>query len=154
MERQIVTIHVLLPTPRSLPRNRCVVRREIQRLRASHSLQYRYVTLSFGLPGCDSNCRRPSHPLPLSQLDPSSPGTHWYQCRLLLREPLAVNARQTLVGSMRMVANKSYSYDISLKVGIRDGAGTTVDGGPIEVEARISLSDQYYSQLQRAAAVT
>jgi hypothetical protein len=30
---------------------------------------------------------------------PECPGTHWYQCRLLFREPLAVNRGQTVTGT-------------------------------------------------------
>lgn len=31
---------------------------------------------------------------------PTHPATHWYQCRLLLRQPLAVNATQVVTGTL------------------------------------------------------
>eukprot|EP00952_Eustigmatos_sp_NYUAD-ZCMA_P003100 13491-Eustigmatos_ZCMA.PRE.1 len=45
---------------------------------------------------------------------PDSPGTHWYQCRLLLPEPIAVNRTQTVSGTLRFDANDSYSYELKL----------------------------------------
>ncbi len=43
---------------------------------------------------------------------PSTPGTHWYQCRLLLQEPIAVNATQTVSGHLKMTVNDKFSYHI------------------------------------------
>ena len=45
---------------------------------------------------------------------PDCPTTHWYQCRLLLSEPIAVNKGQTVSGSMAFVANDKFSYCIHL----------------------------------------
>ena len=45
---------------------------------------------------------------------PESPGTHWYQCRLLLPTPIAVNATQRVSGNMHFVGNAKFSYDIDL----------------------------------------
>jgi hypothetical protein len=53
---------------------------------------------------------------------PDSPGTHWYQCRLLLREPLAVNRGQSVRGSLTFTANEHFSYQIVLVVEL-EGAG-------------------------------
>lgn len=78
---------------------------------------------------------------------PSAPGTHWYQCRLLLREPIAVNARQTLEGTLTMVANATYSYDITLRMAIADSGASTADGAPVEAFAHVRLADQFYSYL-------
>lgn len=44
---------------------------------------------------------------------PEAPGTHWYQCRLMLREPVAVNRTQTVSGNLHFEANTSFSYTIS-----------------------------------------
>ncbi len=41
---------------------------------------------------------------------PSEPATHWYQTRLLLREPVGVNKGQNLSGELKMVANKEQSF--------------------------------------------
>lgn len=46
---------------------------------------------------------------------PDQPGTHWYQCRLLLSTPLAVNASQCIHGNLHFKANKKYSYDIEMQ---------------------------------------
>lgn len=45
---------------------------------------------------------------------PADPGTHWYQCRLVLRAPIAVNVGQTIEGVLHMVANERFSYNITL----------------------------------------
>ncbi|KAJ2830186.1 hypothetical protein IWW50_000429 [Coemansia erecta] len=43
---------------------------------------------------------------------PHAPATHWQQVRLLLRQPLAVNAGQVVRGVVRMRVNDQRSYDI------------------------------------------
>ena len=45
---------------------------------------------------------------------PSAPGTHWYQCRMLFREPLAVNRTQSVSGKLVFVANKHYSFYVTM----------------------------------------
>lgn len=37
---------------------------------------------------------------------PEAPATHWYQTRLLLREPVGVNKGQKLTGLLKLIANK------------------------------------------------
>ena len=78
---------------------------------------------------------------------PGQPGTHWYQCRLLLTEPIAVNAGQVLKGSLRMVANARYSYDITLTMSLLGGEATTADHTPVASVTNIALCDQMYSYL-------
>eukprot|EP01035_Chromulina_nebulosa_P020009 gene20009-25983_t len=51
---------------------------------------------------------------------PDSPGTHWYQCKLLLREPIAVNKGQYITGSLDFIANDKFSYDIKMTLRILD----------------------------------
>ena len=46
---------------------------------------------------------------------PDEPGTHWYQCRLLLSTTIAVNATQWISGNLHFVANKKFSYDIQME---------------------------------------
>ena len=65
---------------------------------------------------------------------PESPGTHWYQCRLLLKEPLAVNKGQSVSGELKFVANESFSYDIDLTI--------KLDGTDIVLNNKIFLKDQ------------
>ncbi|KAJ3151173.1 hypothetical protein HDU86_006164 [Geranomyces michiganensis] len=43
---------------------------------------------------------------------PYTERTHWQQVRFLLKEPLAINAYQTVKGWMRLTVNMSRSYDI------------------------------------------
>jgi len=72
---------------------------------------------------------------------PMTPLTHWYQCRLLLPKPIAVNEGQTVSGSIHMVVNDHHSFDVDLVV--------KLDGTDIEVTNRIFLHDQMYHYLQQ-----
>ena len=75
----------------------------------------------------------------LLSTSPDFPTTHWYQCRLLLAEPLAVNKGQTVSGTMRFEANDKFSYLIHLEV--------TLDGTTITSTNKINLHDQIYHYL-------
>ena len=74
---------------------------------------------------------------------PDQPGTHWYQCRLLLATPIAVNASQTLTGSLRFVASSKTSYTVTLRL--------ELEGCGIVSENKINLADQMYHYLQGGA---
>jgi type I protein arginine methyltransferase len=65
---------------------------------------------------------------------PDQPGTHWYQCRLLQREPIAVNRNQTITGKLGFTANAKFSYDIALE--------TRIAGTEISTNNEIKLHDQ------------
>lgn len=65
---------------------------------------------------------------------PGSPGTHWYQCRLLLPEPIAVNRGQVLSGILAFQANEHFSYDLTLTA--------RLEGTGIEATSTIRLQDQ------------
>lgn len=45
---------------------------------------------------------------------PYSSGTHWYQCRLCLENPIGVNVGQVVSGTLDMKVNDDKSYDITL----------------------------------------
>ncbi|KAJ3135594.1 Histone-arginine methyltransferase carm1 [Physocladia obscura] len=47
---------------------------------------------------------------------PNAKPTHWQQVRFLLKEPLAVNAFETITGWFRMKINQQRSYDISVEL--------------------------------------
>ncbi|KAJ2758171.1 hypothetical protein IWQ57_006902, partial [Coemansia nantahalensis] len=47
---------------------------------------------------------------------PAAPATHWQQVRMLLKQPLAVNAGQVVRGVARMATNDQRSYDITLRL--------------------------------------
>jgi len=83
---------------------------------------------------------------------PTAAGTHWYQCRLLLKEPLALNANQRVEGTLHMVANARYSYNLTLTMRVAGSAAGTVDGRPIESAVCVALQDQQYHYLTGAAA--
>ena len=88
---------------------------------------------------------------------PDHPGTHWYQvtfscntpylaattdllfvrypqCRLLLREPIAVNRNQSISGSMLFEVNDKFSYCVTVRV--------QLDGTDVYTENKINLHDQ------------
>lgn len=51
---------------------------------------------------------------------PSAGKTHWQQVRFLLKEPLAVNAGQSVQGSMHLVVNPQRSYTVTCTLRIAD----------------------------------
>ena len=71
---------------------------------------------------------------------PNHPGTHWYQCRLLLEHPIAVNAGQRLTGDIRFTANTHLSYDLHIQLHLQ--------GTDISSSQKIRLDDQMYHYLQ------
>jgi histone-arginine methyltransferase CARM1 len=85
---------------------------------------------------------------------PSSPGTHWYQCRLLLKDPIAVNAKQRVVGNLHMAANTRYSYNLTLTMKLGGSEAATTDGSAIESTVHVNLQDQMYHYLSTPAAAT
>lgn len=71
---------------------------------------------------------------------PHSQGTHWYQCRLLMQAPLAVNKTQVVTGTVDMKANNCQSFNIQI--------ATKLDKTSITSEAKIRLQDQFYHYMQ------
>lgn len=67
---------------------------------------------------------------------PEQPATHWYQCRMLFRDPVAVNKGQTVSGVLKFVANNSFSYDIEMTA--------SIDGTAVSTRSMIHLKDQVY----------
>eukprot|EP01055_Gregarina_sp_Pseudo9_P003268 Gregarina_sp_Pseudo_9__3267@NODE_344_length_3099_cov_184_964379_g324_i0_p2_GENE_NODE_344_length_3099_cov_184_964379_g324_i0NODE_344_length_3099_cov_184_964379_g324_i0_p2_ORF_typecomplete_len470_score29_85PrmA/PF06325_13/4_7e14PRMT5/PF05185_16/8_9e08Methyltransf_16/PF10294_9/8_4e06Cons_hypoth95/PF03602_15/1_8e05Methyltransf_25/PF13649_6/4_1e05MTS/PF05175_14/9_4e05PRMT5_C/PF17286_2/6e03PRMT5_C/PF17286_2/5e05Methyltransf_23/PF13489_6/0_00044Methyltransf_9/PF08003_11/0_0019Methyltransf_31/PF13847_6/ len=49
---------------------------------------------------------------------PWSPPTHWHQLRFMIKEPLAVNPGQRVVGSLVMNAHKQQSYNLKIHLAI------------------------------------
>lgn len=76
---------------------------------------------------------------------PDKPCTHWYQARLCLPNPIAVNEGQLISGTIDMVANDSFSYTIDLECKL---VGTKVIS-----KNRIELHDQFYHYLSNPPAV-
>lgn len=76
---------------------------------------------------------------------PSHGATHWQQVRLLLQQPLGVNAGQVVIGTLHMVANDSCSYDMKLHVGLEGCKG-------IESTNRYQLQQQMYHYTPSSAA--
>ncbi|KAI8322686.1 S-adenosyl-L-methionine-dependent methyltransferase [Martensiomyces pterosporus] len=75
---------------------------------------------------------------------PHSAATHWQQVRLLLKQPLAVNAGQVIRGSVHMKVNSQRSYDITASLIALDAGESAgiADDGVIEsmVESQVSRS--------------
>lgn len=67
---------------------------------------------------------------------PHAPVTHWQQCRLLLRHPIAVNAGQTLSGVLSMTVNEYLSYNMTLTV--------KLDDTDVSTTMRYALQNQLY----------
>jgi histone-arginine methyltransferase CARM1 len=67
---------------------------------------------------------------------PFSSDTHWYQCRLLLPEPIAVNKTQTISGTVTMTANDYSSYYVEFDINL--------DGTNIKQSNTVSLHHQLY----------
>jgi histone-arginine methyltransferase CARM1 len=65
---------------------------------------------------------------------PEAPGTHWYQCRLLLLEPIAVNKGQIVTGKLHFIANQAFSYYVDMFV--------EIEGTEVKSSNRINLKDQ------------
>lgn len=74
------------------------------------------------------------------------------QCRSLLREPIAVNVGQRIVGTLHCKANARFSYDMSLTMQLHGSELTTANGHAIESFNEISLADQQYSYLTTSYA--
>lgn len=70
---------------------------------------------------------------------PDCPATHWYQCRLLFPDPLAVNKGQNVYGSMSFKANDKFSFFVTITA--------TIDGTDITTTNVINLHDQMYHYL-------
>ena len=65
---------------------------------------------------------------------PESPGTHWYQCRLMLKDPIAVNKNQYISGTLIFTANEKFSYNITMVA--------QLDGTDVSSTNIIRLQDQ------------
>eukprot|EP00949_MAST-11_sp_MAST-11-sp1_P005469 g5469.t1 len=70
---------------------------------------------------------------------PHTAGTHWYQCRLLFREPIAANRTQIITGTMTMDANEYSSFVVTVQCKL----GETT----FSARCDIQLQDQYYEYL-------
>ena len=70
---------------------------------------------------------------------PDQPTTHWYQCKLLFKEPIAVNRGQVINGKISFVANDQYSYNIQMNC--------IIQGTNVVATGKFNLKDQQYSYL-------
>jgi histone-arginine methyltransferase CARM1 len=91
-----------------------------------------------------------SSPVTLST-SPFAPPTHWHQCRIVFANPLGVSKGQVVTGSLHVVANKAYSYDMKLQMALKGSEGTSADGARIESVQVCHLKDQYYPQYPYSA---
>ncbi len=70
---------------------------------------------------------------------PECPCTHWYQCRLMFKDPLAVNKGQHITGTLHFLVNEKFSYNIRMSA--------RIEGTDISSENLIFLHDQMYHYL-------
>lgn len=75
---------------------------------------------------------------------PHAHGTHWYQCRFMLQEPIAVNRSQRLTGKLHFTVSEKSSYMVAMEV--------RLDGTEVVATNTIDLADQFYHYLQQPAA--
>ncbi|CAG8556282.1 1928_t:CDS:2 [Acaulospora morrowiae] len=61
---------------------------------------------------------------------PAAERTHWQQVRFLLKDPLAVNAGQTIQGQMRCIVNEMRSYTIEAEIMTSDGQPDPMNTSP------------------------
>ncbi len=73
------------------------------------------------------------------QTGPNAPATHWYQTRMLLREPLAVNRGQLINGYLKMRANNEQTYDVTLKAEVPILNVKSFPFLPVSAECRMHL---------------
>jgi len=73
---------------------------------------------------------------------PDCPGTHWYQCRLMLKDPIAVNKGQVVSGKLVFTANDKFSYFIDM--------ACHIEGTDVSCSNRINLHDQMYHYLHNS----
>lgn len=72
---------------------------------------------------------------------PAAERTHWQQVRFLFREPLAVNATQTIRGWMRCIVNDMRSYTIYIQITATDSE-ELLDPATIDKETFAAPSDE------------
>ncbi|KAJ1958717.1 hypothetical protein EC988_000122 [Linderina pennispora] len=70
---------------------------------------------------------------------PASPATHWQQVRMLLQQPLAVNAGQVVRGQVHMKVNDQRSYDITATLVVLDAAESAALS---DTQALLAAKDQ------------
>lgn len=73
---------------------------------------------------------------------PFGPKTHWYQIRFMFKNPLAINAGQTVTGVMKLVANNQRSYDVVIEAAIE--GSVLAAGGEVKVSQKFLLQEQQY----------
>ncbi|OEH78888.1 histone arginine methyltransferase prmt4 carm1 [Cyclospora cayetanensis] len=74
---------------------------------------------------------------------PDGPPTHWFQLRLLMRPPLAVNAGQTVDVHLRMLATPQQSYKISGRMSL---VGTEFSSTCAEVDLKVGSGERAHKE--------
>ena len=75
---------------------------------------------------------------------PYSAPTHWQQARFLLREPLAVQRGQRVIGNVAFKVNEQRSYDLNATLGIADASGIMLPDEGLRRSALWRLDRQVY----------
>lgn len=71
--------------------------------------------------------------------------THWYQCRFVLKKPIAVNVGQRIKGYLEFSANEYFSYDVDIYVKLLGLSPS--ESVVIETRNHIKLQDQHFSAM-------
>ncbi|KAJ2784131.1 hypothetical protein GGI15_002358 [Coemansia interrupta] len=77
---------------------------------------------------------------------PHSPATHWQQVRMLLKQPLGVNAGQVVRGAVLMKVNDQRSYDVSARLIVLDAE----ESAGVSDEALLRMFDTHKSRTREA----
>ena len=102
---------------------------EMRKIRVNFKFKINRTELMHGIASwfdVDFNGKQLSHKLCTG---PFSAGTHWYQCRLLMQKPLAVNETQYVSGHLDMQANECQSFNIQMD--------TCLDGTKIKAKGTV-----------------
>ncbi|PHJ23922.1 histone arginine methyltransferase prmt4 carm1 [Cystoisospora suis] len=91
-----------------------VARQSLEDMTIDFGFTVNSPTLIHGLAGWFDVCFDGSEKTITFSTSPQSPPTHWFQTRIVVRQPLAVNPGQWVRTSLHMKANNQQSYSLSL----------------------------------------
>ncbi|PFH32423.1 histone arginine methyltransferase PRMT4/CARM1 [Besnoitia besnoiti] len=102
-----------------------VPRQALEEIAIEFSFTVRSPTLVHGIAGWFDVWFEGSEKLVSFSTSPFSPPTHWFQTRVVLREPLAVNPGQPVSGRLLMRGNKQQSYFLDVSLALQDCSVST-----------------------------
>ncbi|KFH03300.1 histone arginine methyltransferase PRMT4/CARM1 [Toxoplasma gondii VAND] len=97
-----------------------ISRESLEEITVDFSFTVNSPTLVHGVAGWFDVCFDGSEKVISFTTSPQSPPTHWFQTRVVLRHPLAVNPSQPVLGRMSMRGNKQQSYFVDVLLALQD----------------------------------